>query len=72
MVRCVTSEEYHAGSTEPFRNGRTQKIEISFVGSSPVAKTPASDHTPTPAIPAFTALAAIAGMLIVTRMRVRR
>ena len=47
-------------------------IEISFVGSSPVAETPVSDRTPTRAIPAFTASAAIAGVLIVIYGRKRR
>ena len=47
-------------------------IEISFVGSSPVAETPVSDRTPTQAIPAFTASAAIAGVLIVIYGRKRR
>ena len=77
--RTHPSFAYRVGETEymydleaVFLGEEKSAIEISFVGSSPVAKTPASDHTPTPAIPAFTALAAIAGMLIVTRMRMRR
>ena len=70
---------YRVGDTEyvydleaVFLGKEKSAIEISFVGSSPVAKTPASDHAFTYAIPAFTALAAIVGVLIVTRMRVRR
>ncbi len=48
-------------------------IEISFVGSSPVAETPASDSEFTYAIPAFTAFAAIVvlGLLAVVRRRRR-
>ena len=70
---------YRVGDTEyvydlaaVFRGKEKSAIEISFVSSSTVAKTPASDHAFTYAIPAFTALAAIVGVLIVTRMRVRR
>ena len=77
--RTHPSFVYRVGDTEyvydldaVFLGKEKSAIEISFVGSSPVAKTPASDHAFTYAIPAFTALAAIVGVLIVTRMRVRR
>ena len=77
--RTHPSFVYRVGDTEylydleaVFLGKEKSAIEISFAGSSPVAKTPASDHAFTYAIPAFTAFAAIVGVLIVTRMRVRR
>ena len=70
---------YRVGDTEyvydleaVFLGKEKSAIEISFVGSSPVAKTPASDHAFTYAIPAFTALAAIAGLLAIVYARRRR
>ena len=72
FVYRVGDTEYRYDLEAVFLGKEKSAIEISFAGSSPVAKTPASDHTPTQAIPAFTALSAIVGVLIVTRMRVRR
>ena len=77
--RTHPSFVYRVGDTEyvydldaVFLGKEKSAIEISFAGSSPVSETPVSDHAFTYAIPAFTALAAIVGVLIVTRMRVRR
>lgn len=70
---------YRVGDTEyvynleaVFYGKEKSAIEISFVGSSPVSETPVSDHAFTYAIPAFTAFAAIAGLLMVLYARRRR
>jgi len=70
---------YRVGDTEyvydleaVFLGKEKSAIEISFAGSSPVAETPASDRAFTHAIPAFTAFAAIAGLLAIVYARRRR
>jgi len=70
----VDDTEYVYNLAAVFRGTEKSAIEISFVGSSPVAETPASDHAFTYAIPAFTAFAAIVvlGLLAVVRGRRRR
>ncbi len=70
--RTHPSFAYRVGDTEHvydleavFLGTEKSAIEISFVSSSPVTETPVSDHAFTYAIPAFTAFAAIAGVLLV-------
>ena len=79
--RTHPSFAYRVGDTEyvydleaVFLGKEKSAIEVSFVGSSLVQGGDADvlNHTPVSTVPAFTAFAAIVGVLIVTWIRLRR